>query len=112
MTLLLTVYLDDELVNERRLVLRIVLVRSVPTESISAQFHIKGLSTQSQHFSRGAPVFAGQLKGCLNAQAFDQVRRLSHEILHRHPSDEFGKLFDSARKFAPAELFAPASPAF
>src|ERR1700722_1075848 len=94
------------------LVMNLVVFWSVTAEAISAKFHIKRLSAQSQHFSRRAPVLACKFEGRLNAEAFDQVRRLPHEILHGHPSHELGKLLDCAGKFAAAELFAPASPSF
>ena len=50
---------------------RLVFFRRVAAEAISAKFHIKSLSAQSQHFSRRAPVLACKFEGRLNAEAFD-----------------------------------------
>ena len=91
--------------------MRLVLVRSVSAETISAQFHIERLPAQSQHFRRRAPVFAGEFERCLNAEALDQVGRLADKFSWAL-AHEFGELLDGAGKFAPAELFAPASPSF
>ena len=80
-------------------------------EAVAAQFGVKALAAEAEHFGRRGAVVVGQFQRRLDAQPLDEIGGFAHEVLQRHAADEVDELLDRARQFAPAEPLAAGSPA-
>src|SRR6478672_223331 len=67
-----------------------LLVSSMFGEAEPAQFDIKALPAETEHFCRRRPIVPGQFQCCFDRQFFDHVGGLAYEIAQRNPADQLG----------------------
>ncbi len=67
-------------------------------DAVTTELGVEALAAEAEHLGRGRPVVLRDRQGRFDAEFFDDVGRLAHDVAQRHPSDEIRHFADGAQR--------------